>query len=187
MNVGTKSLLIGVHQFLLHPLLVAIAWWKLYGVPWDPRLWLAFVVHDLGYWGKPNMDGPEGEKHVEWGACFMDTWFGQEWGSLCRYHSRFAARRDGKQFSRLCVADKLVTTIEPWWLYLPRARLSGELSEYMSLTKASSEGSKYATMHVHHPNEKQWYLNIQRYLAAWVEEHKDCRPDTWTPTKGETT
>ena len=45
LRVGTKSVLWGAHQFLLHPLFVAWAWWRLYGVPWDPRLWVAFVVH----------------------------------------------------------------------------------------------------------------------------------------------
>ena len=71
MNVGTKSLLFGVHQFALHPILVAMAWWKLYGFPWDPRLWVAFVVHDWGYWGKPNMDGPARDTHPELGASIM--------------------------------------------------------------------------------------------------------------------
>lgn len=68
MKIGTKSVLFGAHCFFLHPFFVAIAWIKLYGFPFDPRVWLAFFVHDLGYWGKPNMDGPEGERHVEFGA-----------------------------------------------------------------------------------------------------------------------
>lgn len=56
MKVGTKSVLFGVHFFLWHPILVFIGWWKLYSFPCDPRLWVAFIVHDLGYLGKPNMD-----------------------------------------------------------------------------------------------------------------------------------
>jgi len=75
MKVGTKSVLFGAHCFLWHPLFVAIAWIKLYGWPWDPRIWIAFFVHDLGYWGKPNMDGPEGELHVEFGARVMHWLF----------------------------------------------------------------------------------------------------------------
>jgi len=71
MKIGTKSILFGAHQFLLHPVFVAWAWIQLYGFPWDPRVWIAFFVHDLGYWGKPNMDGPEGETHVELGARIM--------------------------------------------------------------------------------------------------------------------
>lgn len=75
MQAGTKSVLFGVHQCLIHPWFVAWAWWRLYGFPWDPRLWLAFFLHDLGYWGKPNMDGPEGESHVEFGARVMGWLF----------------------------------------------------------------------------------------------------------------
>jgi len=75
MKIGTKSILYGAHQFLLHPVFVAWAWIKLYGFPWDPRIWIAFFVHDLGYWGKPNMDGVEGETHVELGARIMHFLF----------------------------------------------------------------------------------------------------------------
>jgi hypothetical protein len=76
MKIGTKSVLFGVHCFLLHPVFVAIAWVKLYGFPLDPRIWIAFFVHDLGYIGKPNMDGIEGEKHVEFGAKLMHIFDG---------------------------------------------------------------------------------------------------------------
>jgi hypothetical protein len=75
MKVGTKSVLYGAHCFLLHPWFVAAGWRRLYGFPWDPRLWVAFFVHDLGYWGKPNMDGPEGELHPFLGAKIMGRLF----------------------------------------------------------------------------------------------------------------
>ncbi len=75
MQIGTKSVLFGAHCFFLHPFFVAWAWWKLYGFPWDPRLWAAFILHDIGYWGKPNMDGPEGETHPEVGARIMGRLF----------------------------------------------------------------------------------------------------------------
>ena len=75
MKVGTKSVIFGVHCFLIHPWFVAMAWWRLYGFPWDPRLWVAFFVHDLGYWGKPNMDGPEGEMHPALGGRIMHFLF----------------------------------------------------------------------------------------------------------------
>ena len=74
MKTGTKSVLFGAHCFFLHPWFVAWAWIKLYGFPLDLRIWIAFFVHDLGYLGKPNMDGPEGEAHVELGAKIMH-WF----------------------------------------------------------------------------------------------------------------
>lgn len=82
MKVGTKSVLFGAHCFLLHPFFVAIAWIKLYGFPFDLRIWIAFFVHDLGYWGKPNMDGPEGETHVELGAKIMHIFDGYEYMSI---------------------------------------------------------------------------------------------------------
>jgi hypothetical protein len=65
----------GYHTAWLHPFFVAGAWWRLYGFPWDPRLWVSFVVHDLGYWGLPDLDGAEGERHPEWGAALMSRWF----------------------------------------------------------------------------------------------------------------
>lgn len=33
MKVGTKSLLFGAHNIFIHPFLVFIAWWRLYGFP----------------------------------------------------------------------------------------------------------------------------------------------------------
>jgi hypothetical protein len=75
MKIGTKSVLFGAHCFLLHPWFVAAGWWKLYGFPWDPRLWVAFFVHDLGYIGKPNMDGHEGETHPLFGARILSRLF----------------------------------------------------------------------------------------------------------------
>lgn len=207
MRIGTKSILFGAHQFLIHPWFVAWAWWKLYGFPFDPRLWVAFFVHDLGYWGKPNMDGPEGETHVELGAKIMHFLFDprykvdtpyedidsriadwahcHRWRDFCLYHSRFYAKRDGRPFSRLCVADKLAIVLTPAWLYLPMATATGEISEYMKLAdKRTADGEpKYASMNIFSDEKAQWYANVQEYLRRWVDEHKDGRQDTWTPNQ----
>lgn len=178
--VGTKSLLFGVHQFILHPILVFIAWWQLYGFPWDPRLWIAFVVHDLGYWGKPNMDGPEGETHPVFGADLMGRLFGIEWYRFCLYHSRFYAKQLGRPYSKLCVADKQVILLEPWWFYLPRAWASGELSEFMRIAKGRN-GSKFDNLNPGEITPTIWYVNMQEYVREWVAEHKELKEDTWTP------
>src|SRR4051812_8551241 len=190
MKIGTKSVLFGVHQFLLHPLFIAIGWWQEYGFrrvriaervaytivdfetgnqvdfidytdTWllDPRLWVAFCVHDLGYIGKPNMDGSEGEEHVWLGAKIMHWLFDRpkakwvykaleghrhltpiftlnfKWRNFTLYHSRFYAKKNNSHFSKLCVADKLSIVLEPWWLYLPRVNWSGEIDEYMKLAR----------------------------------------------------
>lgn len=213
MKVGTKSVLFGAHQFLLHPLFVAAAWTKLYGVPTDPRLWAAFFVHDIGYVGKPNMDGAEGEGHVWFGADLMHRWFDRpcspdfldsrhkhflcedcnRWLFFCLYHSRFFAKRDNHAFSRLCVADKLSVALEPWWLYLPRIILSGEIHEYMALAggKGNSKykgqpNSKYVSMQIETGTVRGWHRGMTSYLRDWAETHRDGRDDTWTPALGET-
>ncbi len=175
MKIGTKSVLFGVHQFAIHPWFVAWGWWKLYGFPWDPRLWMAFFLHDLGYWGKSNMDGSEGEDHPRWAAKWMGVWFGLEWYRLCMYHSRFLAKRDHEPFSQLCVADKLAITLTPAWLYLPLAKLSGELEEYMRGQGARSPAGERTPA--------EWLRDVQDYCRAWAIEHADGREDIWTGTK----
>ena len=71
MKLGTKSLLFGAHCFFVHPFCVLIAWIKIYGFPFDPRIWIAILVHDWGYWGKPDMDGLLGKMHPYLGAKIM--------------------------------------------------------------------------------------------------------------------
>lgn len=186
--IGTRSLLFGVHQFIIHPFVVAVAWWKLYGFPFDPRLWVAFAVHDLGYWGCPNMDGPEGEGHVEFGARVMAVMFGPYWGDFCRYHSRFRARQDGRRYSQLCVADKLAAGIEPWWLYLPRAWLSGELGEYMAIAGGKGDSkykgephSDFIRAELAKGTIRGWHTAMATYCREWALEHLDGKIDVWTP------
>lgn len=137
--VGTRSALWGVHCIFWHPIPVALAWRKLYGA-W-PRWheWVAIFFHDFpGYWGKPNMDGPEGETHPERGARWSAKivgWFNPRLANvtyyLALYHSRFYAARDGLEPSALCWADKLSVHFEPAWWYLLRAHASGEVHEYV--------------------------------------------------------
>jgi hypothetical protein len=142
MKTGTKSVLFGAHCFLLHPWFVAAAWWQLYGFPFDPRLWMAFIVHDIGYIGKPNMDGPEGERHPYRGAQIMGALFGERWYRFTLLHSRYLAKTLGSQPSRLCVADKLAIALTPAWLYLPMVRATGEVREYMAHAPHSSKGNE---------------------------------------------
>jgi hypothetical protein len=191
-RIGTKSVLFGAHCFFLHPWFVAWSWWTLYGFSrvyigyqtgfpntlrwrlglrggpvfaslWHPALWLAFFVHDIGYVGKPNMDGAEGERHPVWGARLMTRCFdGGEsihararggvmvgsgfppdrpwlnlgtWGRFALLHSRYFSKSLGMQPSKLCIADKLAIALTPGWLYLPMVRATGEIREYMAHAK----------------------------------------------------
>jgi hypothetical protein len=185
----------------------------------------------------PNMDGPEGERHVELGASIMgllfdyptvvtevhcylhftedqfaenlamihqlkdegnihdlgllgDTGFfirywkeDHTWENFARYHSRFYARQDEKPFSRLCVADKYAFALTPWWIYLPMVRLTGEIHEYIELSKQRTAAGepKYASQKLSTDSHRQWLFDCQEYAHRWVMEHKDGRPDTWTP------
>jgi hypothetical protein len=214
MKVGTKSVLFGAHCFIIHPFFVMVAWIKLYGWPWHPAIWLSFFFHDLGYLGKPNMDGEEGERHVELGAkilsifdyrfMFKNThkvyrdypyytdlgykvvfeFLGytlakrntKKWANFSRYHSRFYAKRDKVSYSRLCVADKLAIVLEPYWLYLPRVRWSGEIKEYM----AKANVGKYDSQGLSVESQRLWFDSVCSYLGKWVKEHKDLKADKWT-------
>jgi hypothetical protein len=175
MRVGTKSILFGVHNFVLHPPLVAIAWWRLYGFPRDPRLWVAFLVHDAGYFGRRSMEGPDGERHVELGARIMGRLFGSQWADFCRRHSRFYARARSLTVSKLCVADKLAFVLTPAWLYLPLARASGELWEYMERSRERQAGGEHFTdkewAGVTSADPRQWLRGLQHYTYRWVQKH----------------
>lgn len=222
MKIGTKSVLFGAHCFLIHPFFVMVAWIKLYGFPLHPAIWLSFFFHDLGYLGKPNMDGEEGETHVELGAKVLHLLFdgykreqkrvffpnkkeiekmqkdgwkpksqegyiltfkrrkrSMKWYSFSKYHSRFYAKKDGVNYSKLCVADKLAITLEPYWLYLPRVNWTGEINEYMA--QAKNGDGKYKTMKITTESQKKWFADVCEYLRKWVNEHKELKVDTWTP------
>lgn len=130
MKIGTRSILFGVHQFFWHPLTVGLAWRRLYGCWPTWREWICIFVHDLGYWGKPNLDGPEGRTHPELGAYMVHRLLGHPYDQLTLFHSREYARLKGQEPSPLCWADKYSVWCEPRWFYLLRAKLSGEAREF---------------------------------------------------------
>ncbi len=176
MRVGLKSLLGGAHCFALHPFFVARGWTRLYGFPWDPRLWSAFVLHDIGYITCREMDGDEGEKHVVLGARIMRGLFGPKWESECFRHSRYWCRRTGLPISRLCLADKLAFALTPAWLYLPMARWTGELTEYMERSRERQAGDKGfkpdELTDLNSGDERRWLRGLQSYTFRWVDLHR---------------
>ena len=173
MRPGTKSLLFGEHQFLLHPLYVAWAWRHLFGFPWDPRLWLCFLVHDWGYWGREDMDGESGREHPECGARLahrlLDVVESSEfdwhvswqhvWYDFCLYHSRYLAERAGHPVSRLALADKMSFVLMPWWIYLPLAWLSGSLREYMANGRRMGEPTV---------GRREWHRALRDKTLEWI-------------------
>jgi hypothetical protein len=174
-RVGTKSLLFGVHQAFLHPVFVLAAWIRLYGFP-SPRELFCILIHDWGYWGKPNMDGEEGDRHPEWGAGVAGRLLGEDYKNLILGHSRFYHHKFGTPISRLYYADKYSHCLEPWWLYLPLAFASGEYYEYRKLHNADEEGfseSKYKGRMGHSfskdDSPREWYRKIQMVMRDLTE------------------
>ena len=168
MKLGTKSILFGAHQFLWHPVSVLLAWRKLYKSWPDWAELISIFFHDIGYWGLPNMDGPEGRQHPYAGAllatrivCLIKyhIWTKSPpqpgvWGSITYWntllHSRDIARELGLPTSKLYAADKCAILFDPPWLYLPRVRLSGELREYKQRAIRSGHIPSNAT-------DREWY------------------------------
>lgn len=187
MRIGTKSLLFGAHAFWWHPIFVALAWYKLYG--WhrvtyrtqfgptvitnlrDWRLWAAFIVHDWGYWGSPDMDGKHGERHPLRGGMIMDylTNWHHGWYKFMIAHSRALAHKYRLPPSPLAAADKLSLALEPWQFYLLRTRLTGEIREYQSTPR---HGEGYIGVEIGDrawEQDKQWWLNVRAHLKQWAE------------------
>lgn len=166
MEIGTRSLLFGVHQFIWHPITVYIAWIKLYGKLPTWKETICIIIHDWGYWGKPNMDGEEGEKHPEAAANMVYRLLGFEYYLLCLLHSRHYARRLGREPSRLCWADKLSCLYEPAWFYLFRARLSGELKEYRKV--AADTGFMPLSA-----SDREWFVWIKARQVKLGKEQRN--------------
>ncbi|HEV2416470.1 MAG TPA: hypothetical protein VGX94_01565 [Terriglobia bacterium] len=179
MRVGTKSILFGAHSLMVHPFALFEAWRRLYHFPWDPRLWVVFAVHDLGYFSRSSMDGAGSEAHVELGGKIMEMLFGRCWGDFCRRHSREWCRRHGKRYSRLCVADKLAFVLTPAWLYLPMTRATGELTEYMAVADGRQAGGKFTDAErsmLRSGDARLWLKGLKSYTARWVDErHHEYR------------
>lgn len=160
MNIGTKSVLFGVHQFVIHPVLVLYAWFILHRRCPSLAELMAIITHDLGYLGMPNMDGPEGSGHPENAARFWRGrfgTFGDSVADLILGHSRFHAKANNLPLSKLFRPDKLATAFYPIWLYLLLANLSGEIKEYMSLRGSE----KYPDHQARAQTQVQWFLEIQ--------------------------
>lgn len=157
MKIGTKSILFGVHQFLWHPITVLLAWRKLYKSNPTFRECVAIVCHDWGYWGKSNMDGPEGKMHPVAGAIISGKIAGWWHGEFDKYaymlalcHSRDYAKLEARPVSKLYAADKCSILFDPPWFYILRARLSGEMQEFKERALSSGHQCPGAT-------NREWY------------------------------
>jgi len=206
MRVGTKSLLVGAHQFLWHPFTVWLSWRKIYGQWPDWKVCVCIFLHDIGYWGKRNMEGTgntflaagdapidenyeDGIYHTIGGARIAQNWLdvqpilvdrgykkkvclrkaGTKYMFLVLFHSRTYASLYGEEPSDMCWPDKYCVAFDPWWLYLPRVILSGEIKEYRTLAAELGEVPLTA-------GHREWY--------RWTQERmirKALNRDTTPP------
>jgi hypothetical protein len=175
MKMGTKTLLFGCHQFIIHPFFTGLAWVKLYRKLPNWKEAVCILIHDWGYWDKPNVDGPEGERHPEWAAHwafrYLDrvitddsdhpVYIEQYHANLCLYHSSTLAKRDGVGVSKLCLPDKYGITMVPIWLMVLLGKLTGETKEY-------KYAPNYAQAMRQGMSDRQMYQSFRDHYRARV-------------------
>lgn len=166
MQIGTRSLLFGVHQFLWHPITVYVAWCRLYGQRPTWRETVCIVVHDWGYWGCENMDGSQGGRHPELGAAIAGRLFGPKWYDFVLLHSRYLSERLGREPSKLCWADKCSMIYDWQPFYLLRARLTGELAEY----RANADRRGFIPLAA---PDRCWHDKLVRRLVALAHKERE--------------
>ncbi len=155
MKLGTKTLLFGVHQIFLHPLLVLIAWIKLYkSFPSFKELFCIFI-HDWGYWGMESLKCAKGDTHPELGARIVNKLFGSEWRDFILGHSSFYIKRNGIPQSKLLPPDKYWHCIIPLWVYKLLAVPTGEFAHYRGLKHARQVSNLDAS-------DKEWWDELQK-------------------------
>lgn len=112
---GTISILFGCHSMVIHPIVVTMAWFKLYGLPsW--RELICIFLHDVGHYGLNYLDDYEQKKrHWELGAKATRALFGDWAYELTAGH----CSHSGLPKSKLYYADKLSWHLAPrWWLWM---------------------------------------------------------------------
>lgn len=137
------------------------------------------MIHDWGYWGLSDMDGEEGERHPIWAAelawQYLDRpyqkyskkemktknfWY---YTDLCRYHSRFYAKKHDCEPSKLCWADKKGSALMPTWLWVFLGSLTGEIAEYMNCKKYEIYGQSKVSLY-------QWFEDYKVIIKKLLKE-----------------
>jgi hypothetical protein len=167
MNIGTKTLLYGNHQIFIHPFFVWLAWVKCYRSLPTWREAICIFIHDWGYWGKPNIDGPEGEIHPHWAQMWAYRHLdigthAYHYSDLCAGHSvSYVKKYSYLAVSQLCLADKVGVAFMPIWMMVLLGKLTGETREYKKCSKYSCPGCENMT-------DVEFYQSIRVYYREHV-------------------
>jgi hypothetical protein len=199
MRMGTKSLLYGAHCLPIHTAMIAIGWRVHHGAwPKDWRIWVTFLCHDLGYWGKRDMDGEDGKLHPMGGARLAARLIAGKvdsrerqgtrafWYQFTACHSRYYAAIIGVQPSPLAIPDKLATALMPIPLLALLYRLTGEYKGYAQLARDNGyavpgDAYGYTKWIVNHWREE--YLGWKGW-HAWFAARANRRKDRSTRPTG---
>lgn len=161
MNIGTRTVLFGIHQFLIHPYYVWRAWYIVYGERPSFRETICIILHDIGYLGKGDLNGEEGVFHPELGAFIAAQLWPKtnSWETnLILGHSRQYADMKGMKTSKLCLPDKLSILLYPEWLYIFLGRLSGEIAIYKE------------EMGYNEITDEKWLAAIKVDISIWAQK-----------------
>lgn len=165
-KLGTKTLLFGVHQVVIHPLFVTIAWIKIYRSVPSWRELLCIIIHDWGYWGKSNLKDADGDRHPEYGAALAGKLFGPEWRDFILGHSSFYMCRHNVARSKLFAPDKYWHCMIPLWLYKVLAVPSGEFRHYREMNHARQVAEP-------HESDAEWWAKLQKVCRDKVNDSYD--------------
>jgi len=135
MTEGTKSYLLGCHQFLLHPICVLLTWRLEYN-SW-PKWWevICIFFHDIGICGRQYLSD-DSAKHGHWKVGARLVWHilsyvdrqrpttKRDWNATATKGYRLCAghtQESGFPESKLARADKRSWLVAPmiwlWWNY----------------------------------------------------------------------
>ena len=154
MNLGTKTLLFGVHQIIIHPIFVTVAWIRLYKSFPTWKEMFCIIIHDWGYWGKPNLKDADGDRHPEYGAEIAGRLLGPEWKDFVLGHSSFYMARYGVERSKLFAPDKYWHCMVPLWVYKALAVPTGEFKHYRGCEHARKVAG-------HNETDAVWWSKLQ--------------------------
>ena len=130
MTLGTKTVLFGFHQFLIHPIIVTIAWIRLYKSLPTFKEFICICLHDIGYIGKNDIKGEEGDRHPELGARIANRLLGPKYRDFILGHSTYYIYRHRVKRSKLLSADKFIFVNMSLTFFKIMTTLSGEFTYY---------------------------------------------------------
>jgi hypothetical protein len=155
---GLRSVLIGMHNPIIHGLLVSFAWKKIYRKVPNLKEALCILLHDIGYIKQDFIDGKD-DKHPELGAKICGQLLGKDYYILCITHSRDYAKKLRLPLSKLGYADKYSVLLIPDLIYKPLIYLGGEAQEYHKTTKTKKWGYPINTKLIKADYRKWWLKN----------------------------